>query len=191
MKTFQIALILLLVTAATNTALGQKRTVETRTPVDSTTSVIVSETEDITPRKHALMVNPLEFFLFYNLTYYHSISPSVAIGAGFRVPTIKALDGAGVHAEARFYPSKRSLKGFYIAPKASINRFTEDDGNDSVTASSLGIRAGWQWFVGRDFSIGFGLGIDHYVLSGSSDDDDFDSVSGNVPALRFNIGYAW
>ena len=74
-----------------------------------------------------------------------------------------------------------------MAPKVSFNRFTEDDGDEGVTAASLGLRAGWQWFVGRDFSIGFGLGIDHYFFSG----DDFHSFAQTLPALRFNIGYAW
>ena len=189
MKPLYVVLILLLGAACAQPALSQKRTIEKRTPVDSTTTIVVTETEDITPRHHAIMVNPLEFFLFYNLTYYQRVSEGLALGGGFRVPTVRGIDGAGVHAEARFYTSKRALKGFYVAPKVSMNRFSDD--GDRVTAVSMGIRGGWQWFAGRDFAIGFGLGMDYYVLSGSEDGDDFDIYDGTVPALRFNIGYAF
>jgi len=135
------------------------------------------------------MVNPLEFLLFYNFTYYHRIHEGLAIGAGFRVPTFEAIGGGGVHAEVRFYPSKRAFKGFYLAPKASANRLSVDD--DRARAKSVGFRAGWQWFPSRHFSIGFGLGMDYYILTGEEDGDDFSVYEDTVPAIRFNIGYAW
>ena len=63
-------------------ALSQVRTEETRTSVDTvsgastvTRSVIISHSEDITPRSEMIVVNPLKFFLFYNISYYRSLSP--------------------------------------------------------------------------------------------------------------------
>jgi hypothetical protein len=53
---------------------SQEKTIEKRTTTDSTTgkttvteSVIISKTEDITSRNHMLTINPLKFFIFYNL----------------------------------------------------------------------------------------------------------------------------
>ena len=63
MKALYLALILLLGAACTQTALGQKRTIEKRAPVDSTTTIVVTETEDITPRHRILIVNPIRFFV--------------------------------------------------------------------------------------------------------------------------------
>ena len=40
------------------------------------------------------------------------------------------------------------------------------------------------------FAIGLGLGIDYYTGS-VSDGHDFENYSGSVPALRFDIGFAW
>ena len=177
----------LLALTATQT-FAQTKTTETRTPVDSTTTVIISSSEDITPRNNVLLVNPLEFFLFYNLTFLHRLSDNSAIAVGARTPTIRRLGGAGVNGEYRYYPKGRALKGFYFAPIVSINRLNAD--NESLTASSVGARAGWQWFAGSDFSIGFGLGLDYYIAK-DSDDDDLETFDGTVPALRFNLGYAW
>jgi hypothetical protein len=54
---------------------------------------------------------------------------------------------------------------------------------------SIGILAGWQWFPGNDFAIGLGIGIDRYFIS--NENDKFNSYEGNVPAVRFDIGYGW
>ena len=68
-----LASVLLL--ASVQLATGQVRTEETRTTTDSTSgktvttsSVIVSQSEDITPRNSMIVVNPLKFFFFYNLS---------------------------------------------------------------------------------------------------------------------------
>ena len=169
-------------------ASAQQKTTETRTPVDSTTTIVISDTQDITPRNNVLLVNPLEFFIFYNLTFLHRLNDNSAMAVGARTPTLARVGGAGINAEYRYYPKGTALKGFYFAPIASINRLTADD--ESLTATSVGARAGWQWFAGRDFSIGFGLGLDYYVAE-DSDDGDLSEYSGTIPALRFNIGYSW
>lgn len=191
MKFTYIAQVLLLSFFVLQSATAQKRTVETRTPVDSTTTVIVTETEDITPRERLFIVNPVKFFLFYNLSYYQMITPRIALGGGVQFPTPKDLDGIGLNAEARIYTDKkaRGLKGFYVAPRVAYNRISED--GDQLTALAIGGRAGWQWFPGKNFGIGFGLGVDYYYLDGKENGQSIDFYEGTVPVVRFNIGYAF
>ncbi len=178
------------------TTSAQVRTEETRVTVDSlkgdttyTKSVTISESEDITPRNSMIVINPLKFFLFYNITYIHKFSPAMAGGVGFQVPTLSGLDGFGVSAELRLHPSGKSLRGFYVAPNFSYNHLTSGDVESSP--SSVGVLVGWQWFPGDEFAMGLGLGVDYYVGSVSDKSHDFSSYDGTAPLVRFDIGYAW
>ncbi|RKY95000.1 MAG: hypothetical protein DRQ01_00960 [Ignavibacteriae bacterium] len=178
-------------------AFGQDRTDETRITVDTETgdtvlteSVIVSLTEDITPRNSMIIINPLKFLLFYNISYFHKISDQTVIGGGIQLPTISGIDGFGVNAEVRFHPSGKNLRGFYFAPNISYNNLSGDDeGDESISITSVGGLIGWQWFPGDQFAIGLGIGVDYYFFSG--DDDTFSDFDGKAPLLRFDIGYAW
>lgn len=74
------------------TCLSQVRTGETKTTVDKATgdttvteSVTITETEDVTPRNNLIVINPLKFFLFYNLSYFHKFTNTLIIGAEYRV----------------------------------------------------------------------------------------------------------
>lgn len=154
-----------------------------------TESITISKTENITPRNNALIINPLKFFIFYNLTYYHTVNPNLAFGVGVQVPTFKGIDGIGINGELRFHPGGKSLRGFYAAPNFSYNYLKT--GDVETEPFSIGLLFGWQWFPGDDFAIGFGLGIDYYIGTISDNDDLFSDYSGIVPALRFDIGYAW
>lgn len=173
---------------------AQERTTEKRIVKDSTgrevvtESVIVSQTEDITPRHHMITVNPLKFFLFYNLSYYQRVSDNIALGGGLQIPTPHDVSGFGVSAELRFYPSARTLRGFYIAPNIAYTTMTSE--GETYAPLSIGALVGWQWFPGDDFAIGLGIGADYYMV-GSGTSDGFSDYEGFVPALRFDIGYAW
>jgi hypothetical protein len=169
-----------------------EKKVEINTETGDTTfteSVIITQTEDITPRNSMIVINPLKFFLFYNLSYFYRISDQVTIGAGFQVPTISGVDGFGINAEARIYPTGKRMRGFYIAPNISYNSLTSEEG--STSPFSFGALAGWQWFPGDEFAIGLGIGMDYYIGSVSGGDSDMESYNGTVPAVRFDIGYAW
>ncbi len=193
-------------------AFAQTKTIETKTSRDTvtgkvttTTDTIYSVTEDIRKINNMITINPLEFFLFYNLNFYHALSPSIAIGGGVQIPTLHDIGGFGVKAEMRFYPSEKALRGFYIAPNVSYTaisysysylddngNFTSDNSNGSV--GSVGVLLGWQWFPGDEFAIGVGLGVDYYFLSANAGGQyvNFgDYGTGAAPSLRFDIGYAW
>ncbi len=185
MRFARLALILLLGAACTHAAAAQKRTIEKRTPVDSTTTIVETQTEDITPRHHLMIVDPLRFFVLYNAAYYQAVTPALALGAGLQVPAFDAIDGVIVTAEARFYVRKQALKGFYVAPNLWIDSVTEHDD----TRVELGVVAGWQWFTGRDFALGFGLGA-AFDLNGPGN-DTYGLYDGSRPIVRFNIGYAF
>lgn len=190
-------LLCLLLIASGSATFAQVKTDETRTTVNKatgdttvTSSTTISRSEDITPHNQMIVVNPLKFFLFYNLTYFHRLAPGAALGIGVQMPTFAGLDGFGINAEVRFYPSDRALRGFYIAPNISYSRLTLISDEHVTTPFSVGALFGWQWFPGDDFAIGLGLGIDYYT-STDSGNDVLGHYSGTVPAIRFDIGYAW
>ena len=198
MKKFT-GIMVLLVVLASATAVAQERSEETVTTTDSTGAtttvkiVRVSETEDISITKNLVVINPLKFFLLYNIGYVRAVTPSIAIGGSIQTPTPAGISGFGFNLEARFYPSARYLRGFYVMPNISQNWFTSEGSDETITAFSVGGMVGWQWFPGDEFGIGLGLGIDRYFLGSNSEDESSDlySFEGTVPALRFDIGYAW
>jgi len=187
---------LLLGLAISASGFGQERTDERKRTVDTkigdtvyTTSVIISQSSDITPRNSLIVINPLKFLLFYNISYFHKLNDGAALGGGIQIPTVSGVDGFGVNAEARFYPKGNNLRGLYIAPNFSFNNLSGEEDDETVSITSIGSLVGWQWFPGEQFAIGLGIGIDYYFFSG--DDEEFDDVNGFAPALRFDIGYAW
>jgi hypothetical protein len=136
-----------------------------------------------------IVINPLKFLVFYNISYFQKLNESTAIGVGLQMPTISGVNGFGVNAEARFYPKGNNLRGFYLAPNFSYNNLTEEGDNENVSITSAGGLVGWQWFPGEQFAMGLGIGVDYYFFSGNS--DDFEDYNGFAPALRFDIGFAW
>jgi hypothetical protein len=210
MKKPSLILIACIALLTSTVSFAQIKTEGTVTEVDSATGQVktttyteVKKEEDITPRGNMITVNPLKFFLFYNLSYYHAFSNNIAAGVGVQMPTLSGLSGFGVNAEMRFYPSKKALRGFYVAPNVSYNSLTNDDtsfdenGNPTfqssdATSFSVGALVGWQWFPGDDFAIGLGIGYDYYFISGDIvSGSSLDKLDGGAPALRFDIGYAW
>jgi len=193
MKAITTFCIIILFTTAISAQLvteEKKKSVTEKGDTVITESTTISTSEDITPRNDMIVINPLKFFLFYNLSYFHRVSEQFALGGGVQIPTISGLGGVGVNLEARIYPSGKTLRGFYIAPNMSYNNLTHDDGG-STSAFSIGALIGWQWFPGDDFAIGLGIGADYYTGSLDDVDDDFDNYSGTIPVVRFDIGYAW
>ena len=179
-----------------STCFGQDKTNEKKWTIDPETgdtiyteAVTISQTEDITLRSNMIVINPLKFLLFYNLSYFHKLSDQMVIGGGIQIPTISGITGFGVNAEMRFHPTGKNLRGFYVAPNVSYNNLSSEDSDNSVSITSVGALVGWQWFPGDEFAMGLGIGVDYYIFSGN--DPAFDKVDGTAPALRFDIGYAW
>ncbi len=152
-----------------------------------TESVIISESEDITPRNSMITINVLKFFFFYNISYYHKVSESVVIGAGMQTPTFGGMSGLGLNVEVRLHPKGKNMRGFYVAPNVSYTSIKFDN-SSATNIYSIGGLFGWQWFPGDDFAMGLGLGVDYYFGSHDNSSSEFD---GTAPALRFDIGYAW
>lgn len=207
---FALVAITVSLASAQQTTTEDKR--EVRTEKDSAGATVITTStrttrDEVTPRNDMIVINPLKFFVFYNLSYFHKVDPHWAVGGGLQTPTISGLSGIGANLEGRFYPGNHNLRGFYLAPNFSFNSLSAEthdyyyDGTssssstskESVTTTSLGVMAGWQWFPGDDFAIGLGLGYDYYWFSGKSRDYAFSmsSVNGGVPAFRFDIGYGW
>jgi hypothetical protein len=194
MKTLSLAL--LIGAAMFSSGFGQERTDEKKWTIDPETgdtiyieSVVISQSEDITPRSSMIIINPLKFLLFYNISYFYKLNDGTAIGGGIQTPTVSGLTGFGANAEVRFYPKGKNLKGFYFAPNISYNNISDDETGETASITSVGGLVGWQWFPGEQFAMGLGIGVDYYFVSGNT--DDFSELDGTAPALRFDIGYAW
>jgi hypothetical protein len=192
MKT--LLLFLLIGAAMFSSIFGQERKGERKWTIDPATgdtvyteSVTISETEDITPRNNMIVINPLKFLLFYNISYFHKINDGVAIGGGIQFPTLSGVNGFGLNAEVRLYPKGKNLKGFYVAPNISYNDLSSEGDQQSIT--SIGGLVGWQWFPGDQFAMGLGIGADYYIFTG--DDLGLEDYDGFAPALRFDVGFAW
>ena len=177
-------------------AFCQDKTQEKKWTVDPETgdtvyteSLIISKTEDITPRSGMLLINPLKFLLFYNISYMHNVNDKVTVGAGIQTPTLAGINGFGINAEVRIYPKGKNMKGFYIAPNFSYNNLKSTGSSSSASISSIGGLLGWQWFPGDEFAMGLGIGIDYYFTA--ENNYLFNDYNGTAPALRFDIGYAW
>jgi hypothetical protein len=215
---------LFLVFAATY-ASAQVKSEETVTTTDTsgrTTTISVttlSKTEDITPRNDVILMSPLDFIRNYNLSYLHSIAPNLAIGGGFRLGHDLIADYSdtktsfGLMLEGRFYPGKKAVKGFYLAPNLSADwlKYVDNEGvYDPQTgrtnpgeitmtgmAFTVGLMSGWQFFPWEEMTMGVGLGFDHHMLMSSNTVTNygyrpFDDYNGKTfPAVRFDIGYAW
>jgi len=191
-----LSITMMITFAILTSGFGQERSDEQKWTIDPETgdtiftqSVIISEYQDITPRNSMLVINPLKFFLFYNISYFHKINDGAAIGVGIQMPTISGVNGFGFNAEARLYPNGNNLRGFYFAPNFSYNNLTDEGDNENAVITSIGGLVGWQWFPGDQFAMGLGIGVDYYFFSG--DDADFNDLNGFAPAIRFDIGYAW
>jgi hypothetical protein len=196
MKMKTITIVILICLAGLVSSFAQERTDETKVAINPATgdttfteSIIISQSSDITPRNHMLVINPLKFILFYNISYFQKVSDHVVAGGGVQMPTVSELNGFGANAEVRIYPSGENLRGFYVAPNISFNYLYTEDG--STSPFSFGVLVGWQWFPGDQFAIGFGIGLDYYIGTIEEDDGDLERYNGTMPALRFDIGYPW
>ncbi|MEP7233948.1 MAG: hypothetical protein ABI778_01510 [Ignavibacteriota bacterium] len=169
--------------SSTDSASGITRTTKIQTDRDDEPEVAI---------KNMLAINPLEFIFFWNLSYYHAVTDVVGVGIGLRLPSISVIHGFGASLEARIHPSGKALRRFYVAPNFAYNHLTVGTGADEVAlnTSSIGLLLGWQWFVGDAFAIGLGAGFDHF-FGDVSTNADLATFSGNLPALRFDIGYGW
>lgn len=178
-----------------------------------TTETIVKTEEEITPYTDMLNINPLKFIIAYNLNWMHKLSSNTAFGFGAEISTVHGIDVGtswGMLGEFRFYPSKKSMHGFYVAPNISFTQTSDvyyytTDASDNFSNGiyteqmfSVGLLIGWQWFPGTDFSMGLAFGVDDYIPLNQKGDDyeDFDLLGGlygkgTSPTIRFDLGYAW
>ena len=182
--------------------------------VTTTTAVIEKTEEETFTYTDMLNINPLKFFLAYNLMWMHKLSSNTAAGIGFELPTMHGNSGYdqtgwGVLAEFRFYPSKKSMHGFYIAPNVTFTQVNNvpyysldqgglsNPGTYTANTFSAGLLAGWQWYPATDFSMGFAFGVDDYfLLNQKGTDYNFNLFGGlygkgTSPTVRFDLGYVW
>jgi len=120
------------------------------------------------------------------------LSSDISLGvAGTYFPGSASFFDKGEHygtfdAKLHFYPQERTPRGFSVALTAGTvsYRFSKDD--ELTSGATLGFEADYNWLMGRNerFIVGTGLGVRRVLASGNKGDDI-------IPALRFQIGYAF
>ena len=122
MKTLLLAL--LIGAAMLTSGFAQERTDERKWTIDPETgdtiyteAVIITESEDITPRSSMIVINPLKFLLFYNISYFYKLNDATAIGGGIQMPTISGLNSFIFREISKLFdPKCHSLPFLYILP---------------------------------------------------------------------------
>ncbi len=216
--TMRVALIALVVAlAAASAALAQqKKTEETRTETQTNTDstsgrtvktssvTTISKTEDVTPLENAVTTNPFSYYIFYNISYMHAITPMIAVGGGVDIPTAFApgdMSGFGINLEGRFYLGRHPFHGFFLNPVISFHSLTYTPSTyDGPTIErvhdtpfSIGAYMGWHWYPWDEFMTQIAFGAD-WNISKTTDESLIGLGSdrtGLVPGLRFGLGYAW
>lgn len=205
-----IAILALTTAASSQTKRVESTTTETKADtangkvVTNSTVTTVSTSEDITPRRHMISSDPFKFWLFYNMSYYHAITPNIVVGGGFQTPTALAdreISGFGVNLEGRYYIGGKPFRGFHINPTISFNsisyeRFDWDASSTERvkdTPFSIGLLMGWHWYPWDEFGTQVAFGAD-YNINGTTEEDLLGLGShkeGIVPTGRFTVGYSW
>ncbi len=182
----------------------------------------------LAPNVLSAQQNVLKFKPFsFEFAYERSLSPLVSLQlAGRFLPigvTVESSEGDGgssyynyrLTPEARFYVARRgSLTGFFIAPhlKLGYNTFKGETESDTdlraeakFTGTSIGggLTLGWQWVMGKGFTIDtqFGWGYTHLRFSDvdvtyadgrtETEQADLDGLKLTLPRVGFSIGYAF
>jgi hypothetical protein len=178
-----------------------------------TTDTIIKTEQNISPYTDMININPLKFILAYNLSWVHKLSSNTAFGIGAEYEDFLNENPAwGILGEFRFYPSKKSLHGFYVAPNFSFTQTNNvyyfmydpasgitNSGTFTAQMLTLGVLLGWQWFPADDFSMGFAIGADDYIPLNQKSGNNYEDFNllggmygkGTLPTLRFDLGYAW
>ncbi len=172
--------------------------------------------------KQVLKFKPFSFEFAYERAINNSISLQLA--GRFLPIKISANDGDGESSfsfnsyqltpEARFYLAKReTLEGFFIAPhfKYGFLRTKSDVTSDNDlrgeatfkgTTVGAGLTLGWQWIMGKGFSIDtqFGWGYSHRTFKdaevvyedGSREIETAPlELTLMLPRIGFSLGYAF
>jgi hypothetical protein len=160
MKTTTIVILICL--AGLVSSFAQERTDETKVTVNPETgdttfteSIVISQSSDITPRNHMLVINPLKFILFYNISYFQKVSDRVVVGGGVQMPTISELDGFGANPFSfgvlvgwQWFPGDQFAIGFGIGLDYYIGTIEEDNGDFeryNGTVPALRFDIGYPW----------------------------------------------
>lgn len=218
MKTFwKSGLAAFLLIGISGVALGQTRTVETTSITDSTsgetqttTVVKVGYSEDITPRRQMVFIDPFKFFAMFNASYLYALDSKVAVGGGIQTPTAlmdgdgltEKVTGFGLNIEGRYYPTAKMFRGFHFVGNISYNHISYQDFSDATLTQqeqtsnpiTIGTGLGWHWYPWDECAVEFVFGADLQMgptttpIPGLS---LYSDKAGVVPWGRCNIGYAW
>src|SRR5687768_12516417 len=171
----------LLATAAT----AQVKTVETRTietdldslgdgkVIRSETVTSMSTTEDMTAKKHMVIIDPIKFFSLFNAGYQHAVTENITIGGNIQATTqIVDAKGWGVAFEGRYYPDGHPFRDFHVDASLAYNDITADHSEwdydtgyiskpVKIAPLAAGVRIGWHWYPWKNLAAEFALGADY------------------------------
>src|SRR5205085_5725477 len=119
-----------------------------------------------------ISINPLKFFLLYNINYSRVLTPWMVATLGIQAPTTLMDDqpgGVGLNLEMSFYLLGDAFEGVHITPNASFNTITyTPDGVDPELGATkteknvtAGLLVGWHWQPWKNVVTEYAIGADY------------------------------
>jgi hypothetical protein len=186
-------LLLFVVAFTPNVRAQQAASDTTKTEILTVTSTSAEAPEAVRRKWNTLIFTDFYTDIFQgNISYLTRMGDHFGVGGGLRVPTLATERGVGLEAEARWYPGKRALAGFYVAPNFTFNLYSykHDTVSYSANAFSAGLMIGYEWIFAGGFAVGAGFGADYYMMDHTA--TYIVREDGGInPAIRFDLGWAW
>jgi hypothetical protein len=148
--------------------------------------------------KNVLKINTLSLIvgtgsIFYERKFTDNVSGQLGVAyLNYGVEDTK-FTGLILTPEARFYPKKDAIDGFYLAPYARYQNFSLTGGDDKATYTNIGggLALGRQWITKSGFTMDLFFG-GHYgsgeIDVNSGDEESF--TTGLFEGFRTRMGFA-
>ena len=143
-------------------------------------------------------VDPLSLlFGAANVGADFAVSDQWTLGGGVSYSSYKSGDtkasAFGVEGRAQFFFNQVFSDSWYLAPYFTYAQGTGESTTVSdvtVSVTQIGAIIGYMW-IWENFNIQLGGGFRHISIDADSNASTFDDLSGVIPALEFNLGYAF
>jgi hypothetical protein len=162
--------------------------------------LFAQDKSSVSEEKNVLKINTLSLIvatgsLFYERELTEMISGQMGVGyLSYSIDESK-FSGLILTPEARFYPKRNAIDGFYLAPYLRYQNFSIENttSNAEATYSNIGggVAFGRQWILNSGFTMDLFFG-GHYgsgkISVDSGNPDDFATT--NFEGFRMRFGFA-
>lgn len=162
-----------------------------------------AQESNVSEEKNVVKINTLSLIvgtgsIFYEREFTDNLSGQLGVAYLNYSASDTKFTGLILTPEARFYPKKNAIDGFYLAPYVRYQNFSLEGGDDKATYSNFGggLAIGRQWITKSGFTMDLFFG-GHYgsgkieVESGSEESFSTGTFEGFRTRMGFSIGFAF